>query len=145
MDLGILNNGTPIGGTYSGNGVVGNQFDPNLAGIGNSTITYTVTQNNCSNSNSTIQVVNACANLIANEESSLQIYPNPTDGMLTITGLSGGDLYTLRLTDALGRLVRYWETSVDMSIHLEALANGRYHLIILSNAIQTSIAVDVFK
>ena len=140
-----LNNGTPIGGTYSGNGVVGNQFDPNLAGIGNSTITYTVTQNNCSNSNSTIQVVNACANLIANEESSLQIYPNPTDGMLTITGLSGGDLYTLRLTDALGRLVRYWETSVDMSIHLEALANGRYHLIILSNAIQTSIAVDVFK
>jgi hypothetical protein len=40
-------NGSPLGGTWSGNGVVGNTFCPNVAGVGTSTITYTYTQNGC--------------------------------------------------------------------------------------------------
>lgn len=140
-----LSNGTPTGGTYSGNGVVGNQFNPNLAGTGNITITYTVTQNNCTNSTTTVQVVNACANLTTNQSSAIQVYPNPTEGKLTISGLFGGELFHLTLTDAIGRLVGKWETIADMSVNLDALANGRYHLIILSNNTQTSIAVDVFR
>ena len=39
--------GTPIGGTFSGTGVVGNQFCPVTSGVGTFTITYTVTQNGC--------------------------------------------------------------------------------------------------
>ena len=34
--------GTPLGGTYSGTGVVGNQFDPVTAGLGVHVITYTL-------------------------------------------------------------------------------------------------------
>ena len=34
--------GSPIGGTYSGTGVVGNQFDPVTAGLGVHVITYSL-------------------------------------------------------------------------------------------------------
>jgi hypothetical protein len=51
--------GTPAGGIWSGTGVVnGNQFDPNA---GTQTVHYTVTDNNgCSNSASTVIMVNEC-------------------------------------------------------------------------------------
>ncbi len=37
-----LSGATPPGGTYSGPGVVGNTFNPSLAGLGGNTVTYTV-------------------------------------------------------------------------------------------------------
>ena len=40
----------PAGGTFTGNGVIGNDFDPALAGLGNQDITYAYTDmNGCSN------------------------------------------------------------------------------------------------
>lgn len=47
-----ITNGSPTGGTYSGNGIVnGNEFDPGWAGAGSHFITYTFTDfNGCSNS-----------------------------------------------------------------------------------------------
>ncbi|MEJ5245484.1 MAG: right-handed parallel beta-helix repeat-containing protein [Bacteroidota bacterium] len=46
-----LTGATPAGGTYSGNGVANNIFDPAAAGAGTHTITYTYTDNNgCVNS-----------------------------------------------------------------------------------------------
>ena len=44
-----LSGGWPLGGVYSGPGVVGNTIDLGLAGEGIHTITYTVTNNGCSN------------------------------------------------------------------------------------------------
>ena len=51
-------NENPAGGTFSGNGIVGNNFDPAIAGIGVHTITYEFTDvNDCDNSVSqTIEV-----------------------------------------------------------------------------------------
>ncbi|HRO74873.1 MAG TPA: T9SS type A sorting domain-containing protein [Crocinitomicaceae bacterium] len=40
-------NATPNTGTFSGNGLTGNNFDPADAGVGNHTITYSVTENGC--------------------------------------------------------------------------------------------------
>jgi hypothetical protein len=39
--------GTPAGGTWSGPGIVGNQFCPNTSGAGTFNITYTVTAGGC--------------------------------------------------------------------------------------------------
>lgn len=50
--------GNPIGGTFSGPGVVGNQFCPDVAGVGVHNIVYTVTVNGCTFSNDTNIVVN---------------------------------------------------------------------------------------
>jgi hypothetical protein len=49
---------TPIGGVFSGSGVTGNQFCPLDAGIGNHTITYTVTVNGCTFTTTIVYVVN---------------------------------------------------------------------------------------
>lgn len=38
----VLVDATPIGGIYSGNGVISNEFNPLLAGVGNHLITYTI-------------------------------------------------------------------------------------------------------
>jgi hypothetical protein len=48
----------PTGGTFSGPGVTGNQFCPVDAGIGNHTITYTVTVNGCTFTTTEVFVVN---------------------------------------------------------------------------------------
>ena len=43
--------GNPVGGTFSGNGITGNQFDPAAAGLGTHEIVYTYTDaNTCENS-----------------------------------------------------------------------------------------------
>ena len=39
--------GTPAGGTWSGTGVVGDQFCSTTSGTGTFNITYTITQNGC--------------------------------------------------------------------------------------------------
>lgn len=47
----ILLSGLPSGGTFTGEGVTGSSFNPSVAGLGNTLITYTYTnENNCSNS-----------------------------------------------------------------------------------------------
>jgi len=47
-DPDALRGGWPLGGTWSGPGVVGNTIDPSLAGIGVHTISYTIIRNGCS-------------------------------------------------------------------------------------------------
>jgi len=45
-----LSGGSPFGGTYSGVGVVGGNFDPSVSGLGTFTITYSYTDgNSCTN------------------------------------------------------------------------------------------------
>ncbi|WP_223274625.1 carbohydrate-binding protein, partial [Salibacter halophilus] len=54
-----LTGGTPTGGTYSGPGVSGTQFDPSVAGIGTHVIAYSVTNSNgCTDSDTTSITVN---------------------------------------------------------------------------------------
>ena len=42
----VLTGSAPAGGTYSGSGITGNTFDPNVAGLGSHVITYTYTNAN---------------------------------------------------------------------------------------------------
>jgi hypothetical protein len=50
--------GTPSGGTFSGNGISGNQFDPSQASVGINQIIYSATVNGCSNSDTQNVVIN---------------------------------------------------------------------------------------
>jgi uncharacterized repeat protein (TIGR01451 family) len=55
-----LTTGTPAGGVYSGPGVSGGFFNPAIAGVGNHTLTYTVTNaNNCTSTATTVVTVNS--------------------------------------------------------------------------------------
>ncbi len=58
-DTPVLLTGSPLGGTFSGNGIVGNTFDPMLSGAGIHTITYQYTDiNSCLGTASLDVIVN---------------------------------------------------------------------------------------
>lgn len=53
--------GSPVGGTWSGNGVTGSTFSPSSAGVGLHTLVYSYTDvNGCFNSDNVLVQVNSC-------------------------------------------------------------------------------------
>ena len=85
--------GSPSGGTYSGVGVNGGNFDPSLAGIGTHTITYTYQDgNNCTDSATATIYVDVCSGIqtATSNRQSIVIYPNPTSGKVIVAGYSRG-------------------------------------------------------
>ncbi|MCX6269792.1 MAG: IgGFc-binding protein, partial [Bacteroidetes bacterium] len=50
-------NGSPAGGVFTGNGMVGDVFDPVLAQLGSNNITYSFTDNNNCSENTSIQII----------------------------------------------------------------------------------------
>jgi gliding motility-associated-like protein len=95
-----LSGGTPAGGTYSGLGVVGNNFDPAVAGIGTQTITYSYTDaQGCSNSTITNITVNALPNVTLSNFSSVCVDASsfalsggsPTGGTYSGTGVNANN------------------------------------------------------
>ncbi len=82
----VLTNGTPSGGVYSGPTVVGNVFNPQAAGVGSHTITYTITDGNgCTNSSSQNITVNNCIGIIESSNTYfVNVYPNPTQGSFVL-------------------------------------------------------------
>ncbi|MDQ3191219.1 MAG: zinc-dependent metalloprotease [Bacteroidota bacterium] len=80
-----LTGGTPSGGTYSGNGVSNGVFDPNTAGTGLHTISYTVT-NACSTVTASKTLnVDVCSGIASYSNlSKIEIIPNPAKENVTI-------------------------------------------------------------
>jgi hypothetical protein len=76
--------GSPLGGFYAGNGVIGTSFHPALAGIGSHYIVYSIVDaNGCTSSDSSeIQVYD---NIGLNElDLEIQLFPNPAKDYLVI-------------------------------------------------------------
>lgn len=129
--------GSPAGGTYSGVGVTGNQFNPQAtSGVYNAVYTYTSSTNGCVNSSSYPITVNVCTVVDAvkvDVNGNLQIIPNPNNGVFTIKS----DLlenYDVIIYNSLGQLVGSFrptmkETSVDLSLY----GKGVYSVIFKSN------------
>ena len=87
-DADVTLSGTPAGGVFSGQGISGNTFSPALAGPGGPyTITYTYTLNGCSvSTTSTVTVTQLISvNDIEDLKSPIQVYPNPGNGLFTLT------------------------------------------------------------
>ncbi|HEY8894137.1 MAG TPA: HYR domain-containing protein, partial [Niastella sp.] len=61
-----LTGSTPVGGTYSGTGVSGGNFNPATAGVGQHTITYTYTDGNGCTNNCTFNITVTTATTTAN-------------------------------------------------------------------------------
>ena len=89
--------GTPAGGTFSGTGVSGNTFNPNV-GAGTYTINYSYTDisSGCTGSNSTTIVVNPAPSVNAGtyaavcaNGSSVTLSGTPSGGTFSGTGVSG--------------------------------------------------------
>ena len=133
-----LTGGSPAGGTYSGTGVTTNQFDPNTAGTGTHTITYSYTDGNgCSNDATTNIVVDACLGL---EEitTEINVYPNPANDHLIIE-LDGEFNYTI--TDARGRVVSDGYANNTTTVDVQSFEYGVYFVNVHANDKSSTIRV----
>jgi serine protease len=138
----IALSGTPSGGTFSGTGVTGTNFDPSV-GAGTYTVTYDYTDGNgCFGTTSDNIVVDGCLGVFddAANTSGVYIFPNPATVMLTIQ--SKTDFDKVQLTDMTGRMVitNQFTPTGKKEIDLANLPNGVYTISLLSstNAIFTN-------
>ncbi|PWH86468.1 PKD domain-containing protein [Brumimicrobium oceani] len=84
----------PVGGTFSGNGMSGADFDPAVAGLGTHTITYTFTDGNGCTGSSTVDIeVNT--DLDFTLASTNPTACGGTDGSITISGLENSTVYSV--------------------------------------------------
>jgi hypothetical protein len=137
---------TPAGGTFSGNGVSGNQFTPSSSLAGSNTITYSFTDGNgCSASANGSVVVEICNGIENNDAIAAKVYPIPTnaDIMIDLPSLGGDAVISIYAQD--GRLVI--NKTVDASsaaehkVELNEIASGVYTLQVVSgsNSFRTRI------
>jgi PKD repeat protein len=130
-----LTQGGPTGGVYSGNGISGNQFDPNSAGLGTNTLTYNFTDGNgCSNSATSIILVDGCLSLNENTQSSIQIFPNPSTGILTINS-EDMPISNLTVFDYAGRKVaeQLGVSTTSLTLDLTKMADGMYTIEVITS------------
>jgi len=133
-----LTGGMPLGGEYSGTGVDNGWFDPAEADIGTHTIVYTYADdNNCENFAEETIYVDPCPGF--NEllpELKVNVYPNPTSGLLTLHfGLDIGKVEII-IINTLNKIVYSEMTNThkdqNLDIDLSGFGKGIYYINIRS-------------
>ncbi|MEO8150738.1 MAG: T9SS type A sorting domain-containing protein [Bacteroidia bacterium] len=129
-----INSGNPPGGNFSGVGVVGNTFDPNVAGPGLHSITYTYTDSlGCTNAASDNIFIDLCLgiNLISHSD-EIKIYPNPASNSFTVI-LKNNAAINLEIFDMIGNKVKQLMIGSDnnhlngtYSVDVSELPSGNY-------------------
>ena len=141
-----LSGGSPAGGTYSGTGVTNNNFNPASAGVGTFPITYTATQNGCSNTATSNIIVENCASIDEVLSKLIIIYPNPTSGLMTIKDIPLDKVSKMEMIDAAGRIVGKWNLNAELfNVDLSAYASGSYNLKFSGNDVQLLKRIEIKK
>lgn len=124
-----LSGGAPAGGSYSGTGVSGGNFNPATAGVGTATISYSYTDGTttCSNTATNTIVVDECLGLNETEIATISVYPNPTEGKLTLSNVTGNTTYAI--VSVSGQVVSNGVVSGSANtIDISTFENGIYVL-----------------
>jgi hypothetical protein len=124
-----LTGGAPASGIYSGTGVTANLFDPSVAGVGTTVITYTYMDGNgCENSAQSLISVDGCASLQEKTMDEFLIYPNPTATEFTVD--FNGIVNLLEIIDLDGKVVKSFNSQPSYSV--SDLPSGTYVVKIFS-------------
>jgi FtsP/CotA-like multicopper oxidase with cupredoxin domain len=123
-DGAILLNATPAGGTFTGPGVSGNNFDPVVSGNGSFYITYSVTgAASCTAMDSVLIDVVTCGGIAEAASGWIRIYPNPASQNVIVA--SNTFIDQLSLFNSFGQIVyESIPTGKSTSINLEQLSPG---------------------
>jgi len=141
----IVLNAYPAGGTFTGQNVNGNVFNPSGLSQGTYTLTYTFTDTNgCSASASIDIFVALCAgNLELEESKAVTVFPNPAKDELVIQQNAGMKLQQGILTNSIGEIVLSFKIDHAVeTIRMKNLPNGVYQLK-LSGANKTSVTKKI--
>ncbi|MNJ85413.1 C protein alpha-antigen precursor [compost metagenome] len=128
-------NGSPTGGNYTGDGIVGNIFYPAAAGVGTSIVTYTYFDvNGCSSNAQAIIEVNDCTGIKEHEQASFAVFPNPNNGQFKITS-EGSPMDLIIIYDAQGKMVfnQTYSGTFALDFDLNDYSNGVYYIEISSD------------
>jgi hypothetical protein len=130
-DASLSLTGTPSGGTWSGPGIAGNQFNPSLAGAGAHTLIYSYTDSltSCSDTAQVQIMVDICLNTTADLNiNQITVYPNPVTDEIRIQ--SSSVLTSYVITDITGRevLSGRFVAGQPITINTVSLKAGTYIL-----------------
>ncbi|MEA3446970.1 MAG: T9SS type A sorting domain-containing protein, partial [Bacteroidota bacterium] len=108
------------GGTWSGYGVTGNQFDPQTAGIGNQIISYEIVNGTCSDADNIVVSVGAAPDIdITTTDATTS---SSTDGSATAIASGGLSPYSY-----------YWSNG-DTDATMENVPSGNYSVMVTDAA-----------
>jgi subtilisin family serine protease len=118
--------GDPIGGTYSGEGIIGTSFHPALAGLGNHAIVYSyIDGNGCKSSDTSYITVYDDLGLQGQENDSWRVYPSPFNSSINI---EIDESVNVSFIDMLGRTVYTKNAYNPHTIELNTLEKGIYNV-----------------
>lgn len=132
---------SPSGGSFSGPGVTGNQFDPAMAGIGGPyviTYTYTDPVTGCVNTDTAQVTVNVATGIsVTPSGNAVSVYPNPAGEQMVVHLVLGAQQdVNIELYDVTGQIVMSRSigsvnagiTDVTLNRNEQDIAAGAYWL-----------------
>jgi hypothetical protein len=122
--------GEPLGGTFEGDGVLGDMFYPALPGTGGQNVSYTFVDNQgCINVANQIIFVDPCeVTAIEQIEASVfAVYPNPAESYFMIQS-PDNNLFSATLMNAAGQQVDSFNGFNQVRISTEQLPAGCYFI-----------------
>ena len=148
-----LSGGSPLGGTYSGPGVSSGNFDPNAAGIGTHTITYTYTDSNgCQGTATQSIIVSNCLSIgELSGISSWNFFPNPANGDIQLNvNVNAETEASISIINAIGQTVLLNKVSLNPGANsfiwdVSLVPNGVYLLSIQTAEGLTAKRIEILK
>lgn len=124
-------NGSPVGGTWTGVGVNGTDFEPADAPLGNNELTYSFTAaNGCQAEASIMANVSECLNVNENSGDGIfSVFPNPGTTNITVNLGEFSLPASLNVLDIAGKVVH--TGTINQTLHnldISDLAEGVYFL-----------------
>lgn len=133
-----LTGGSPVGGIYSGTGIVNGMFDPTV-GAGIYSITYSFEDSlGCSTSASQNLIVDVCTGMSnLNSDALISLYPNPAKGKVKVSLNTEDKIKRTEIYNSSGAIVFSKINSEtknlnQFEIDLSSLSSGAYILHIIS-------------
>jgi PKD repeat protein len=120
---------TTAGAQYSwSTGAISTSIQVNTGGL----FSLTASLNGCTDGDSILVTVESCASVI-NLEKELDIFPNPTSGMVYIQ-FDQSETYAIEVYNSIGQLVqRISGHEEEVNVNLTALAEGIYQFVVSVN------------
>ena len=142
----VLTQGLPIGGVYSGNGVVNGSFNPAIVPIGLNVINYTYTTTlDCHATVYKSILVESCSSTKIFDGIDYLVYPNPAKGSVKL--FYNNKKYTsINLIDVAGRVVYRSDlslTETEKIIDISKCASGFYTVELVNDSEKTGIQVII--
>lgn len=144
----IALSGTPSGGTFSGPGVTGTNFNATNIGLGSHAVIYTYTDvtSGCASSDSVVMKAESCTGLTKQTSiASFNVYPNPFSGAFTLKSDAFASTKVV-MTNALGEvIINRKMLSYEEKIDMNAYAKGLYILSITDELNHSNKSIKLIK